>query len=56
MELPKVDSKLEKIARTAVKKMVADAPYSATRGVYSIYGDFPSDPVLAGYFQRVYKQ
>jgi len=56
MKLPKVDSKLEMIARTAVKKMVEDAPCSATRGVYSIYGDLPSDPLLANYFQRVYKQ
>jgi len=56
MKLPKVDSKLEEIARRGVKKMVEDAPYSATRGVYSIYGDFPSDPLLANYFQRVYQK
>lgn len=55
MNLPRTDPKLEKIARSAVRKMIEDAPRSATRGVYSIYGDFPSDPILADYFRRVYK-
>lgn len=55
MELPNVASKLEEIARRAITNMVQDAPYSATRGVYSIYGNLPRDQVLANYFRRVYK-
>ncbi|HJX50197.1 MAG TPA: hypothetical protein VJ438_01915 [Candidatus Nanoarchaeia archaeon] len=38
-----VDIEAQKIAEEGVCNMIADAPNSATRGVYSIYGDNPPE-------------
>jgi len=55
MFLPKVDSQKRKVAQKGVKRMIEDSPNSATRGVYSIYGDFPKDIKLNNnYFERIY--
>lgn len=47
MNLPTiVDAEAQKLAERGANNMIDDAPNSATRGVYSIYGDNPPDGAI----------